>query len=278
MLSDSDVEALSFVPPPIENSRLKRLNSPTQIVYSSAIAHQLAISAQQPAARVAAQIADEWTRCLDQPACWQTLPIPAAVLPNLSIRATAAGLVQIELGDRAIAGWLEMLIQPADSTGKGRSQPLPAHIASNPPVFSGQHAHARCCSLLRLADREGLMTLDQRDGHPQDWQITTPEPIPWLTSAGQLWLQDAADRRLICQLFAVWDEFARSSSLSNKVILRLADDVTQAFQSFHRAHAMFGKADPIQVTQTQLALLLATQRILLLLLEEGLQVSAPIEL
>lgn len=278
MLSNSDVDAIAFVPPPIAKSLFKYLNRPVDIVYSSAIAHQLAASVHQPAPMLAVQIAAAWTGCLDHPAYWQALPIPAAVLPDLSIRATSAGLVQITLEDRAIAGWLEQLIQPTAVTGEKLSGTTLPSIGSPPQAFVGQHAHARCCSLLRLADREGLITLNLLDLHPNDWQFVNPNPIPWLTSAGQLRVQDAVDRRLICQLFAIWDELARSSPLSTQVILRRVKDVAQAFQIFHRAHPIFGRTVPVEVTQTQLALMLATQRILFQLLEDELQVCAPVEL
>lgn len=266
MRQPSDIPLLLEVP-------LKRLSQVYPIIYASAIA--LKRSAQTPAAAatIARQIAAAWTTCLNQPEFWQALPLPPAALLHLQLQPTDAGLIQIQVPDMAIAHWLDDLLAPVQLEGCP-----PATAVSIP--FAIHHAHARCCSLLQLADREGLIALTRTMEHPRGWQLSTPHSITWLTAEGQLRLSEPADRSLISQLFAALESRLRlpSRPAGDLAALKLVTVIAQALQTFHAAHPLFGQGAPTATLQAQVALLLVTQRVLYRLMAENLGIEAAIEL
>jgi hypothetical protein len=52
-------------------------------------------------------------------------------------------------------------------------------------LFPVQYAHARCCSLLRLAHWQGLIKLRDLDFNTLNRQLIEPSPIPWLNDDQQ---------------------------------------------------------------------------------------------
>lgn len=247
---------------------IKRFHT-VPFVYGCAIAHHLA-TPSQPATLIAAQLASAMQAHSHQ---------LNTRLPEIAVQATATGWIQFELGDRAIAAWLDLLLDNA----------LPAQLAiplaaTEPAVnlqasviFDVQYAHARCCSLLRLAHREALMTLDRLDA-PCDWRMTNPTSIPWLTSAGQLCLEHPADRDLLGHLVEALDCLADDSPRRMPRTLRSAQAIAQAMQTFHRVHPLWCRGVDPTLVVAQLGLLMATQRILYRLLAEGLALDPVVEL
>ncbi len=249
---------------------IKRANKAIPFVYVCAIAHRLA-TPSQPAALIAAQLVDTLL---------QPRPLPEEdFLAGIVVQATATGWLQFELSDRAIAAWLDRFLtkalpqQPSVSLTP-REQHLLLPTAA---VFEVQYAHARCCSLLRLAHSEGLITLDRLDVAPLGWRIVNPLSVPWLTSTAQLCLSHPADRRLLGYLVEALDCLSDESPHRTRQSLRSAQAIAQAMQSFHRVHPLWRKTgtEPNLVV-AQLGLLLATQRILFLLLANGLDLH-PVE-
>ncbi|XHX77387.1 MAG: hypothetical protein RBJ76_23555 [Stenomitos frigidus ULC029] len=249
---------------------LKRASKAIPFVYVCAIAHRLA-TPSQPAALIATQLVE---RLL------QPLPLPEeAPLSGIVVQATATGWLQFELSDRAIAAWLDRLLANAlpqqlsvSLTSQERQMLLPTAA-----VFEVQYAHARCCSLLRLAHSEGLITLDRLDVAPLVWRIVDPPSISWLTANAQLCLNHPADRSLLGHLIEALDCLSDESPHRTRQSLRSAQAIAQAMQSFHRVHPLWRKTgtEPHLVV-AQLGLLLATQRILSLLLANGLDLH-PVE-
>jgi hypothetical protein len=273
MMVDQDVLSDTWVPP-ITTIPLKLVKNSTRLCYSSAIARQAAAQQQRPVFLLASQIAAAWNDRRNQPEFWRPLPLPAAALPHLNIFALSTGLIQIELTDPAIATWLNFLLDTA----------LPPPVSCLPAaalsLFPAQHAHARCCSLLRLAHEHQLICLKAPLADPMQWGLLSPEPIPWLTPNGQLQGNCAVDLALIQTLFTALDRIWRSPIQSRSTIFSLAAAITQAFHTFHSAHPLFGNPNAAAQPriQAQLGLLLITQRLLRWLLEDWLQVIAPIEL
>lgn len=250
---------------------LKRASKAIPFVYVCAIAHRLA-TPSQPAALIAAQLVD---------ALLQPLPIPGEdSLSGIVVQATATGWLQFELSDRAIAAWLDRLLAKAlpqqsctPPTSMERQTLLPTAT-----IFEVQYAHARCCSLLRLAHSEGLITLNRLDA-PLDWHIVNPPFVPWLTATAQLCLNHPADRRLLGYLVEALDCLSDESPHRTQQSLRSAQAIAQAMQAFHRVHPLWRKTgtEPNLVV-SQLGLLLATQRILYALLADGLALQPVVEL
>ncbi|MBD2076944.1 hypothetical protein H6F86_24270 [Phormidium sp. FACHB-592] len=250
----------------------KRASKSIPFVYVCAIAHRLA-TPSQPAALIAAQLVD---------ALLQPLPIPEEdSLSGIVVQPTAIGLLQFELSDRAIASWLDRLLTkalPQQSwvrlTSTERQMLLPTAA-----IFEVQYAYARCCSLLRLAHSEGLITLDRLDVAPLAWRVVNPPSVPWLTSTAQLCLNHPVDRRLLGYLVEALDCLSNESPHRVQQSLRSAQAIAQAMQAFHRVHPLWRKTgtEPNLVV-SQLGLLLATQRILYVLLADGLNLQPVVEL
>lgn len=163
-----------------------------------------------------------------------------------------------------------------------QGQPLKrAKDAQN--LFPIQYAHARCCSLLRLGHRQGLIELSDSDCQHPNWQIIEPNPIPWLkddptmkSCQGGLWLQHPAERHLIDQLLESCDRIS-DPNLVNGV--KIANTLSHAFETFYSTCRIWGevKTQTPKLAQARLALVGVTQRVLRSLLDR-LGVMAPSEL
>ena len=251
---------------------LKRARKAIPFVYVCAIAHRLA-TPSQPAALIAAQLVDTLL---------QPLSIPEEdSLSGIAVQATATGWLQFELSDRAIAAWLDRLLAKAlpQQSGMSLTSMERQMVLPTAAIFEVQYAHARCCSLLRLAHSEGLITLDRLDAAPLVWCVINPPSIPWLTSTAQLCLNHPADRRLLGYLVEALDCLSNESPHRTQQSLRSAQAIAQAMQAFHRVHPLWRKTgtEPNLVV-AQLGLLLATQRILYALLADGLDLHPVVEL
>lgn len=252
---------------------LKRLPSSTRVAYSTAIALKLSAQLNLPPILVATQLAKLLTtqavRLLHE------LPLPADALSHLQIQTVESGLIQLELTDAAIAAWLTVLVEQPLVV----SQTFAAISVSDQALFAVQHAHARCCSLLRLAAQTGAIGLTRLDmpdpNRPPQWRCS--QPIGWLTAANQLYLTHPTERELLVYLFAAWDEVLRLTPNSHRVF-QLAAAVAQKWTQFWGDRPLWSQPPLPAERAAQFGLVLSTQRILQLLLQECLQLPAPIEL
>jgi len=146
-----------------------------------------------------------------------------------------------------------------------------------PPLFTAQYAHARCCSLLRLAHQEGLMGLRQ-EGQQENYHGSVPfsKSIPWL-DGHKIRLTHPASGHLIAELVQVVDQFECHSSVKWETA---ALNLSQAFEIFWSNCRIFGevKTTSPELAQARLGLVMATQSVLRFLLEEKLGISALMEL
>jgi hypothetical protein len=135
--------------------------------------------------------------------------------------------------------------------------------------FLVQHAHARCCGLLRLGQREAFIQCEEID--PMVWQITDPDPLPW-QAVLPLLPPTAVEREMIWQLELVGNGLNKEQP---EQWMRLAIALSQAIQRFDAACPMVTRE--VQLTQVRLGLVQLAQRMLRSLLEI-LQITAPVEL
>ncbi|UBF24982.1 hypothetical protein K9N68_25575 [Kovacikia minuta CCNUW1] len=288
---------------PAANIPLNRVRDTTRMIYSTGIAHQFAARSQFSVSEIADKVVRTVLRNTTQKEKSVFLPAFDEALQDITGWATQTGLVQFELSDRAIAAWLDRLIHtPLRMESKEKDRETQEHAYpkfpySPPPIqnskfktqnsklkispakiFALQHTHARCCSLLRLAHREGLVTLSQLDS-PGIGRLLMPSPIPWLTSETKLLLDSAAERQLISQLFTALDGVSSSAALSSETVFRLAQKVDQAFQAFYGGCPIWGSLKKsTQLAQVRLGLVMVTQRITSLLIEDLLGIYTPLEL
>jgi arginyl-tRNA synthetase len=273
-------------------------------VYRSAIALKLASLWQLNSLDIANQLVASLPTSSQDTASQSGLDFGVEVVPP--------GWINFRLSDPGLATWLQHMIQIPASKGEGelgrggaeeedmgtrgrgdagnRSGILFVSSSSlsfpkdAPNLFPLQYAHARCCSILRLAHWQSLIKLQDLDFKTLSWQLVEPKPIPWLeddqgTHIGQgvLRLVHPTERRLIAQLLDLQAAISDSEHLS---LIKLGNSLSKAFEQFYSSCRIFGevKTQNPTLAQARLGLVAITQAMLRSLLEDQLGVSAPVEL
>ncbi|MBE9129033.1 hypothetical protein IQ257_02865, partial [Coleofasciculus sp. LEGE 07092] len=145
---------------------LRRLSDNSSILYRSAIALQLAPLLQ----RTALDIANQLTATL---LSFSQNSISQSYL-DFKVDVISPGWIQFRLSDRGLATWLQQLIKiPSllsnqgnyldwafqETGGVGDNSRTVQTCKDSGNLFPIQYVHARCCSLLRLAHRQGAIAL-----------------------------------------------------------------------------------------------------------------------
>jgi hypothetical protein len=254
---------------------LYRFPDDTVVLYRSAIALKLAPLWQLPVLDIAHQLVASFLT-INQDTTGQ-------ICLDFSIEVLSSGWIEFRLSDWGLATWLQHGIYAF------------APLAPQPPLIKGeyvspdkffpvQYAHARCCSLLRLAHTQGLIKLRDLDFNTVSWQLVEPNPIPWLNDdqgadTGQLLLRlvHPAERRLIAHILDVQDVISDQAQLSE---VKLATALSIVFERFYSSCRIWGevKSQTPKLAQARLGLVVLTQALLRSLLQDYLGVPAPIEL
>ncbi len=180
------------------------------------------------------------------------------------------------------------------SPKKASEMRRPPTISSDPVLFKLQYAHARCCSLLRLAHQQKFLPFDNLEPYFKDCGTSL-----WQTDNGELRLQTKAEQALLLALF----QFPQSLSPQKVAYGNCAPTVSgaetrvmwplpqahlrkqaiawgQLFTNFHSDCRLFGEIqthEP-QLAQARFALILIVKKVLAFLLEDLLQITAPLAL
>ena len=266
------------------------LSEDAGVLYQSAIALKLSPLWQLPALNIANQLTDSFaTTCQDT---------ANSISLDFSVEVVFPGWIQFQLSDSGLATWLQYLIQIPPSgilEKKGRRITLENAEISHPKqpikglnnaknLFLIQYAHARCCSLLRLAHRQGAIALSDPECKRATWQIVEPNPIPWLydshkieSTQTRLRLEHPTERRLIAQILDVQD---RSCHLDPGGAIKLAIALSHVFESFYSRCRIWGEVmiETPQLAQARLGLVAITQQLLRSLLQDQLGITPPLEL
>lgn len=257
-----------------ENMPLKRTKDIEKTSYISAIAFKLQIPLQKTPAEIAQGINSR---------------IKSGADFTVYVRA---GWIQFELTELGLANWLQHLSQwnPPNPDYHQTGQKIDTKDTKLAPkldskfspklettnnLFLLEYTHARCCSLLRLGDREQLIKLSE---HSSDWQIIKPSPIPWLNEQNQLRLNSLTERRLISRLITTLDTLSTGKNeVTCQQILKLATELSQDLLTFYAANRIWNetKTENLALAQARLGLILTTQIVLKLLLEKGLGILPP---
>lgn len=288
--------------PPVS---LQRVKEKIPILYASAIALQLAKPCRQPALFLANTIADQFfavaiaENLRDQ----QGLEDSGFSLRNFTVKVEPPGWLYFELNGAGLAAWLQLLTQMGNQFPLQECDlitPLfaPEHASPSSSVLSSRHvfdsfavqyAHARCCSLLRLALAQNLGAEGLNNTSDLSRLGAITQPISWLNPEGELRFIHPAERSLIFALIDTVDELSNlivaaiaqpSVSQGRSRVEKLAATLAQAFLSFYDACRFWGEVrqqDPALV-QARLGLVLATQCLLQFILREVLGFIAPVEL
>ncbi|MBE8997375.1 glutamate acetyltransferase [Nostoc sp. LEGE 12447] len=248
-----------------------------RVLYTSNVSLQLSKSQNRKAMELASAIASDLSRtCGDV----------------FRIQIVPPGWIHFELTHSTLATWLQSLVvgslgeegEQGAGGGKVNNQcPIPNPQSPIPnSLFAIQHAHARCCSLVFLAHREGLIKLKQPVTNTSQgfWDVISPNPLPWLNCNETLRLNHPAERRLIAELIQVVDNIESPDINGSVKWEKLALNLSQAFEHFWSNCRIWGevKVTLPELAQARLGLLMATQSVLRYVLEENLGVFAPLEL
>ncbi|MBV6626392.1 MAG: glutamate acetyltransferase [Rivularia sp. (in: Bacteria)] len=215
----------------------------------------------------------------------QTFPIANVITSCLSASSGAylqleilhSGVIEVQVSDLFLAAWLQGFTDNSRNRQRSdidlfASKPSFERMAMSEfssDVFSIQYVHARCCSLLRLAQQQKLFDCDK----------FLAESIPLLDNDGKLILNHQAERRLIGSLVRLLDELEPAIARPLKWE-RAALSLVKAFAIFWSECRIYDNLSPIslELKMARIVLILATRSAIRFLLEEKLGVSACSEL
>ncbi|AFY53766.1 arginyl-tRNA synthetase [Rivularia sp. PCC 7116] len=194
----------------------------------------------------------------------------------LQLEILHSGLIEIQVSDLFLAAWLQGFTDNNPSREGSNINFLAFKPASrmvvselNSKVFSVQYVHARCCSLLRLAQQQKLIDCDE----------FSSESIPWLKDDGKLILNHQAERCLIANLVRLIDELepviARPLKWEGAALSLVI--AFEGFWSACRIHDDSNTTSP-EIKMARIGLIMATQSAIRFLLEEKLGIPACSEL
>ncbi|MEH2179750.1 DALR anticodon-binding domain-containing protein [Nostoc sp.] len=204
-----------------------------------------------------------------------------------SIQIVPPGWIHFELTHSTLANWLQSLVvgsygEAGEQRSRGVEETINAPCLMPNSLFAVEYAHARCCSLVLLAHREGLIKLREPvpNTSPAFWEVIFPNPLPWLNYDGILRLDHPDERRLIGELIQVVDNIECPDVSGSVKWEKVTLNLSQAFEKFWSNCRIWGevKITSPELAQARLGLLMATQSVLKLVLEENLGVFAPLEL
>jgi hypothetical protein len=209
------------------------------------------------------------------------------------VEVLPSGWIEFALSDRAIALWLQDILCAAWSwrgeveltpnpetlaTDQSPRQASVVHLGGNGirdgKIGGVQYAHARCCSLLRLGHREGLIELDGSQDKSPPWQWLHPHPVPWsippaksAPDAARLSFNRPEEERLIGRVSEAVDALLGALEGDRlKVALRMSE----AFLEFERDCRIWGrvKIDAPELAIARLGLVAVTQIVCAQLLQQ----------
>ena len=266
----------------------------SRVFYTSGVSLRLSKSQNRKAMELASAIASDLSGICED---------------VFSIQIVPPGWINFELTHSTLATWLQSLVvgssgeagEQGSSTSlrdaarsllprsgtatlsdRGAEETIDARSPMPNSLFAVEYAHARCCSLVLLAHREGLIKLREPvpNTSPAFWDIIFPNPLPWLNCDGILRLNHPDERRLIGELIQVVDNIECPDVSGSVKWEKVALNLSQAFEKFWSNCRIWGevKITSPELAQARLGLLMATQSVLRFVLEENLRVFAPLEL
>jgi DALR anticodon binding domain len=241
---------------PKEGNFVYQSREKSKVLYLSGIALKLGKAYQLEASAIANQIVSHFLRNCDN---------------DFRVEVVDSASIHIQVADSVVAGCFQSVIE-----GMGeKTSFLPSSIfPASDSLFSVQYVHARCCSLLKLGQREGLIQINQQ------------LQIPWLVdnemgdAVPKFRLTDLASRCLIGELVTVLDDFTYPDNIDMRHWQKTGISISKAFDDFWRSCHIWGevKIGLTELALARLGLVLVTQVVLQFLLEDKLGISALQEL
>jgi hypothetical protein len=232
---------------------------------------------------------------------WASQPEAIGFSPKLWIHPN--GWLYAHFGTEDLSQWLQRLALATPTVLLNQAKEPKAidpSISHEPVLFALQYAHARCCSLLRLAQQEGLLEYGDRFA---PGVCTNPfehrSAALWQTDAGKLYLKTPSEQAILQALMAFpqslspqkviygcpqsidsGNETRLEWSLPYPHLHKQAEIWGALFSHFYRDCRLFGavQTNEPKLTQPRFALVYITKKVLAFLLEDIFQVNAPLEL
>ncbi len=159
----------------IETIPITRIQDNDRVIYGSAIALKLASQYKLAPVEIATQLATYLKATTDYNS--------SAIELDFFIEVSNSGWIDFYLTNSSIAAWLQHLIEIPETLFNQFKIPEAKNIQLKRSFsfFQIQYTHARCCSLLRLGEQEGLIKISH-DNQQGTFYIVEPKPIPWLNS------------------------------------------------------------------------------------------------
>ena len=275
--------AIASLSLPLPEIPLQRSKDNLRVEYLSPIALKLANLQQQSPMDIALKIATY---------CQENRQNPRYLNQEyFTIEVVPPGIVLFQLTDLAVAASLQNFPRLIKQKMEKSDLKVTDLSIDNDRLFPIQYSHARCCSLLRLANRDQIIEITDGDDTSSQtlWQLIAPNPIPWLDDQNRLRLSHPAELNLISQLFIVIDHLAPLLVENSEELIianhtahdhKLAKALSDAFQTFYSQCRIWGevKQETPKLAQARLGLVVATQALLQFILQELLGVFAPLEL
>ncbi|XTZ19851.1 MAG: hypothetical protein ACQZ3M_09010 [cyanobacterium endosymbiont of Rhopalodia fuxianensis] len=234
---------------PQKTLTVSRLPHPTPITYRCAIAMQLSSKLSLSPIEIAQQVFSvlkTQSNFDDQEFSQSTL----------RMKLIHPGWLDFEVSDHTLVLWFQLLGQ------KIFSQPnLPKKLEKADNFFLIEYTYARCCSLLRLGETEGLIAFRSEALGDLTLPWKAPDPIPWLKDTYQLRLTHRAALALINQVVITVDRSVNNPSVTwNKLGTQLSESILY----FERNCRFFGDLaqNNLQLSQARLGLIAISQHLL----------------
>lgn len=252
----------------LEKISLYRLKHYKNVVYRCGIALALASNRQLDAGEIAATLVDLLL-------AMQEKDLDAQRNLTFTLAVVESGWIDWQLDDRQLAIWLDRLtlrIQPIANSENNSKNSQSQQVN----LFPIQYAHARCCSLLRLANERNLIEIRDLSFSQSIGQWLEPIPIPWLDS-DNFQLIHPVERHLIDRIIIVVDAL---ESLAAIDWVKLSSSLGLAFLDLDRFERIFGEVEQQtpQLAKARLGLIAIAQFLLFEILREKLGVEAVVEL
>lgn len=281
-----EFQRLKFTNDAREPIPLQRVKTITRVWYVSAIAFQVAGGQQQESLELAKAITSKLTESEsdeqgidveqnDQAIATAntsrsitTSQFLIEIWINSTIWVTFPGWIYWQISHAGLAAWLQTILHTDLSLAARSTLPkLTARqrVAIADLPLSIFQTHARCCSLLLSAHRQGWIEVEENAATP----LSILTPLSWQTNRDRFALDHPAEWALAMTLIDAIDEVSlKGTHLPS--MKRQANQISAAFE-FFQAQCPLGERN----RDVRLGLVAATQRVLNLVLTEGLGVEAP---
>ena len=212
------------------------------LVYSCAIAFPLAnlfrLSSLQAAQELVSLLTKNYQESTGE-FSWQ-----------FTVRVKRNGLIELSLSDRAIGLWLSAVWEMwrwrnLEDGEMGRERSLARGgdgEIGDYNIFPVQYVYHRCCSLLHLGEREGLINLKDDDFHSYNWQIKNSNPFKYYCEENIGYRYESAELNLLRQISVIIDFISdRGQNFPDpKTWFKLALNLSDACLNFIAACRIFG--------------------------------------